>query len=183
MCLLNIDHNLTANLKKWYFVTYYVYRVNHKFGNALFCWLRVSWWKEGKNFGLKWKVQSIASKWHQLCFGAMSNIGVGWNQSHKRNVQIAASEFRIFEIATKCCFLQNMVIFLLLFTQFDCTIHFSHDYLFDRIDLYQHTKIDTLEQALSFQSKIFYLVTFTRNRNCQLTGHINGPPFLIHWAN
>ena len=43
----------------------YKYRVNHKFGNALFCWLRVSWWKERKCFRLKWKIHSLASKWYQ----------------------------------------------------------------------------------------------------------------------
>ena len=49
----------------------------------------------------------------------MSSIGVRWHRSQKINAQIAASEIAVFEIATKYCFMQNMVKMLLLFTRFD----------------------------------------------------------------
>ena len=49
----------------------YIYRVDHRFGTALFCWLRASWWKEQNSFRIKWKIHSKASKWHQHCFGTI----------------------------------------------------------------------------------------------------------------
>ena len=64
-----------------------LYRVDHKFGNALFWWLRVSWWKEWNISWLKWKIHSKASKWLHLCFGAMSNVGVRWYLTHQKNCQ------------------------------------------------------------------------------------------------
>ena len=47
-------------------VSLVIYRVDQNFGNALVCWLRVSWWKERIFSLLKWKIYSIASKWHQF---------------------------------------------------------------------------------------------------------------------
>ena len=86
------------------------------FGNALFCWLRVSWLKERKIFRLKWKIHSLASKWHQHCFAAMSSIGVRWHLRQKINVQCAASEHANFRIAIKYWVLQNMPNLSLLVT-------------------------------------------------------------------
>ena len=62
----------------------YVYRVNHKFGNALFCWLWVSWWKETRFSLPKWKVHGKASKWYQLCFSALSIIGARWQEKNSK---------------------------------------------------------------------------------------------------
>ena len=43
----------------------------------------------GNFFRFKWKIHSKASKWHQPCFDAMSNIGVRWHTSQQKNTQFA----------------------------------------------------------------------------------------------
>ena len=70
-------------------LTFLFYRVDHMFGNAVFCWLWVSWLTEGIFFRFKWKIYSKASKWHQPCLDTMSNIGVMWHTSQQKNTQFA----------------------------------------------------------------------------------------------
>ena len=66
------------------------------------------------------KLHSKASKLHQLCFGALSSFGVRGHLTHQKNALMAASEISVFEMSTKCCFLQNIQSFSILFTQFHC---------------------------------------------------------------
>ena len=107
---------LALNISQNILVDFWLYRVPHKFRNALFCWLRVSWWKDWIFFGLKWTIHSLASKWHHNCFSSMSNTGVRCHLSQKINGQMAASENSKFKLGTKCCFCklwQNFSLFLL----------------------------------------------------------------------
>ena len=69
----------TARIAPW--PTEVGYRVHHKFGNTLFCWLRVIWCKEQKTFIQKWKIIEKL----QNCFGGMSSIGERWLLRQKIN--------------------------------------------------------------------------------------------------
>ena len=93
------------------------YRVNHKFGNALFCWLRVSWWKRTTFSLLKWKVHVKASKWYQFCFGALSNNGADDIWVDKKKLKTLRVKLQFLR------WLQNpgfsKICFSILFSQFD----------------------------------------------------------------
>ena len=141
------------------------------FGNALFCWLRVSWWKERKIFRLKWEIHSLASKWHQHCFASMSSIGVRWHLRQKINAQCAASENANFQIALKYCFFAKhgkiLASFYLIWLYLKKKVHWTHFVTerkvleaigftkFWRIPISQldHTVIPLLLKVLKFEQK------------------------------
>ena len=57
-----------------------------------------------------------ASKWHQLYFGAVSNIGVIGHLIQQKKTQCAASEIAVFKTATELSFYkicQTFLFFLL----------------------------------------------------------------------
>ena len=58
-------------------------------------------------FWLEWKIHSKGSKWHRLCFGAMSNIGVIWYLSHLKKSQIVVHKF-LWNLAWNDCFKQKL---------------------------------------------------------------------------